>query len=173
MIKTHIFFYLFEVNLKNDFKNGDIIKISANVFYEYDNITNDYHRLEHEYQIYAGDILFLKKIIEHKQFYIDENIVMKEKFNITIEDNFENLTIKLFLHRVNRRGIGNIILKIPEEDNFINIIHLNKTIDFNLINKNEKDISSNLTKIEQNEKDISSNLTEINLLKKRYRKFKI
>ena len=76
---------------------------------------------------------------------------MREKFDIPIEDDFENLTIKLFLHRVNRKGIGNIILEIPEKDNFINIIHLNKSIDFNLINENEKDISSNLTKIEQNE----------------------
>ena len=68
-------------------------------FYEYDNITNDYHRLEHEYNIYGDNVLFLKKIIEHKQFYINETIIMKEKFDINIEDDFENLTVKLFLHR--------------------------------------------------------------------------
>ena len=52
--------------------------------------------------IYTDDILFFKKIIKHKQFYIDENIIMKEKFDIPIEDDFEYLTVKLLLHRVNR-----------------------------------------------------------------------
>ena len=77
---TH-FFNIIEVNIKNDFKIGDIIKISANIFYEYDNIKNDHHRLEHEYNIYADDVLFFKKI-EHKIFYIDEAIIMKEKFDV-------------------------------------------------------------------------------------------
>ena len=31
-------------------------------------VTNDYHRLEHEYNIYGDNVLFLKKIIEHKQY---------------------------------------------------------------------------------------------------------
>ena len=39
---------------------------------------------------------------------------MKEKFDIHIEDNFEYLTIKLLLHRVNRSGHGNIVLQIPD-----------------------------------------------------------
>ena len=143
-----------------------VFLVRLNLFHEYDNITNDYHRLEHEYNIYADNVLFLKKIIEHKQFYIDDAIIMKEKFDIPIEDDFENLTVKLFLHCVNRLGHGNIILEIPEKDNFIDIIYLNKSIDFNLINKNSDNISSNLEKINTNETDIASNLTEINLIKK-------
>ena len=42
------FFNIIEINIKNNFKLGDVIEINANVFYEYDNIKNDYHRLEHE-----------------------------------------------------------------------------------------------------------------------------
>ena len=76
------------------------------------------------------------------------------------------MTVKLLLHRINRKGFGNIVLEIPEKDNFINIIYLNKSIDSNLINENEKNISSNLSEIKENKKDISSNLTEINLIKK-------
>ena len=89
---------------------------------------------------------------------------MKEKFDVPIESDFKNSTVKLSLHRINRQGIGNIVLEIPEKDNFINIIH--KRIDFNLINENRKDISSNLSKIEEKEKEITSNLIEINLIKK-------
>ena len=85
---------------------------------------------------------------------------MKEKFDVSIEDDFENLTVKLFLHRINRNGFGDIILKILEKDDFINIIH--KRIDFNLINKNEKNISSNLEKIEENKNDINDINLSIN-----------
>ena len=134
---TH-FFNIIEVNIKNDFKIGDIIKINANIFYEYYNIKNDHHRLEHEYNIYAGNVLFFKKIIEQNIFYIDEAIIMREKFDVPIEDDFEYLTVKLLLHRVNRSGHGNIVLKIPDGDNFIDIMYLSKTVDFSLINENEK-----------------------------------
>ena len=49
--KNNHFFNIIEINIKNDFKIGDVIKISANISYEYNNITNDYHRLEYEYNI--------------------------------------------------------------------------------------------------------------------------
>ena len=60
--KNFHFFNILEVNLKNDFKIGDIVKIAANISYKYNNIKNDYHRLEHEYNIYADNVLFLKKL---------------------------------------------------------------------------------------------------------------
>ena len=152
---TH-FFNIIEINIKNDFKIDDVIKINANSFYGYDNIKNDYHRLEHEYEIYADNILFFKKIIGHKQFYIDDAITMKKKFDVAIEDDFEYLTVKLFLHRVNRKGVGNIVLKILDDNNFIDIIYLSKTVDFSLINENEKNISSINTTILNIDKELSS-----------------
>ena len=159
---TH-FFNLIEINLENDFKINDIIKINTNIFYEYDNITNDYHRLEHEYQIYADNILFFKKIIQHKQFYIDESIIMKEKFDIAIEDDFENLTVKLILHRINRSGIGHIVLNIPNDnDNFINIKYLSKTVDFSLMNENINKLDSNLTTHINDTKNINFSDISIN-----------
>ena len=36
---------------------------------------------------------------------------MKEKFDVAVEDDFEYLTVKLLLHRVNRSGHGNIVLQ--------------------------------------------------------------
>ena len=66
---TH-FFNILEANIKNDFKIGDVIKINANVFYEYNNITNDFHRLEHEYNIYADNVLFFKKLLNIKNFIL-------------------------------------------------------------------------------------------------------
>ena len=150
---TH-FFNIFEVNLENDFKIGDIIEITANIFYKYNNINNNYHRLEHEYNMYSDNISFFKRIIEHKQFYINETIIMREKFEIPIENDFKNLTIKILLYRIKRKEVGNIILEIPERDNFFNIIHLNKSIDFSIIEKNRDNISSNLMTIN----NISNNI---------------
>ena len=57
---------------------------------------NDFHRLEHEHDIYADNELFFKKIIEHKNFYIDENIIKQEEFEVFIDSNFKNLKIELF-----------------------------------------------------------------------------
>ena len=48
-------------------------------------------------------------------------------------------------------------IEISDGDNFIDIMYLSKTVDFSLINKNEKNISSNLENI-----TISSNLEKIN-----------
>ena len=84
---TH-FYKLFETEIKNDFNINNILKISNDIYYKYDNIKNDYHRLEHEYNIYADDILFHKKIIKHQQFYINENIIVKENFEVIIENDF-------------------------------------------------------------------------------------
>ena len=122
--------------------------------------------MEHEYNIYADNVLFFKKIIKHKEFHINDDIIMKEKFDVAIEGDFENLTVKLFLHRINRKGIGNIILKITEKDNFINIIH--KRINFNLINENSDNISSNLEKIKENENDIDTINSNTYILNPKY-----
>ena len=124
--------------------------MSNNIYYKYKNIKNDYYRLEHEYNIYANGILFRKKIIKHQQFYINKNIIVKENFEVIIENDFKKLEVELFLHRVNREGFGSIILEIPNQDNFINISYL------------IENASSNLEKINENKNNISSNLTKIN-----------
>ena len=60
---------------------------------------NDHLRLEHEYNIYADGVVFHKKITKHSQFYINENIILKEYFEVIIENDFKNLKVQLFLHR--------------------------------------------------------------------------
>ena len=75
------------------------LKISNNIYYKYENIKNDYHRLEHKYNIYNNDELIHKKIIKHSEFYINENIIMKEEFEFVFENDFKNLKIELFLHQ--------------------------------------------------------------------------
>ena len=81
---------------------------------------------------------------------------MKEEFEFVIKNDFKKLKIELFLHRINRKGFGNIVLEIPNEDNFINISYVVKNASSNLenINENKNNILSNLEKIN----NISNNI---------------
>ena len=65
----------------------------------------------------------------------------------------------LLLHRHNRHGLGNISLEIDDDDiNYININYIDKNNEN--IEKNKKDISSNLGKI--------NNITKTLMLKNIY-----
>ena len=88
-------------------------------------------------------------------------MLVKDNFYITFNNNYNRITILLYLFRVYRHGAGNFNLELINE-NFVNITYLDKN-DISLkINKNKNDISSNLSKINTNEGDISSNLGKIN-----------
>ena len=52
--------------------------------------------------------------------------------------------------------MGILFYRIPDSDNFINIMYLSKTVDFNLINENEKNIDKINTTILNIDKTLSS-----------------
>ena len=91
----------------------------------------------------------------------DKDIMLvKDNFYITFNNNYNKITILLYLFRVYRHGAGNFNLELTNE-NFVNISYLDKN-DISLkINANKEDIASNLSKITTNEGDISSNLKQI------------
>ena len=69
--------------------------------------------------------------------------------------------IKIILYRVYCHGAGVFNLEFINE-NFTNIIYLDKNDIFLKIEKNNNDISSNLGKIDTNKNDISTNLINVN-----------
>ena len=112
------------------------------MYYKYDNLSNDYFRLQHEYNIYDDNNNLIHKYLFNKDTYYDKNLDpilhTAEDFCICFEKNYKNIKLNLQLHRHNRHGSGNVNLEIDDNnDNYINIDYLNKN-----------NISSNLGKID-------------------------
>ena len=87
-------------------------------------------------------------------------MLVKDNFYVIFNNNYNKITILLYLFRVYRHGAGNFNLELINE-NFVNIVYSDKN-DISLkIEDNENNISSNLSKIGDNKSNISSNLGKI------------
>ena len=161
-----IYFKLLETEIENKLNIDGKLEIDSDIYYKYDNIQKDHHRLQHEYHIYDDKNKLLHKKILNKtnstDLNFDKNIMLvKDNFYITFKNNYNKITILLYLFRVYRHGAGNFNLELINE-NFVNITYLDKN-DISLkINTNKNNISSNLSKINTNVSDISTNLGKIN-----------
>ena len=180
--KNKHFYILFEKEIEYNFTKNSLLFVKNNMYYKYDNLSNDYFRLQHEYNIYDGDNL-IHKYLFNKDTYYDESLDpilhTNEDFCICFKKNYKKIKINLQLHRHNRHGVGNINLEIDDDnENYINIDYLDRnndekvdtnteSISTNLgkINTNKNNISTNLIKINSNEDDILYNLNEINYIK--------
>ena len=167
--KNKHFYTIFEKEIEFEFTKNSLLFIKNNMYYKYDDLSNDYHRLQHEYNIYDGNNL-IHKYLFNKDTYYDESIDpilhTNEDFCICFKKNYNKIKINLQLHRHNRHGAGNINLEINDDnENYINVDYLDRNND-ERINTNKNNISTNLIKINSNEDDILSNSSEINYLKK-------
>ena len=155
--KDKHFYTLFEKEIEFDFTKNSLLFVKNNMYYKYDDLSDDYHRLQHEYNIYDGDNL-IHKYLFNKDTYYDESLDpilhTNEDFCICFKKNYDKIKINLQLHRHNRHGAGNINLEI-DDDSYINIDYLDRNNE--QVDTNTRDISSNLEKIN----DISSNLGKI------------
>ena len=142
------------------------LEINSNIYYKYDNLQKDHHRLQHEYQIFDDKNSLFHKTILNKtnstDLDFDNNIMyVKNNFYVEFKNNYNKIKIILYLYRVYRHGTGIFDLELIDE-NFTNITYLDKN-DISLrIERNKNDISSNLGKIDTNKNDISTNLIGIN-----------
>ena len=161
-----VFFKLLEMEIENNFNVDGELKINSDIYYKYNNLQLDHHRLQHEYRILDDKNNLLHKIILNKtnstDLDFDKNIMLvKDNFYITFKNNYNKIKIILDLYRVYRHGTGKFNLENINEI-FVNIAYLDKN-DISLkINENKNDIVSNLGKISTNKGNISSNLGKIN-----------
>ena len=138
------------------------------MYYKYDNLSNDYFRLQHEYNIYDDENNLIHKYLFNKDMYYDESLDpilhTNEDFCICFKTNYKKIKLNLQLHRVNRHGLGNINLEIDDDnENYINIDYVDRNNDNNeKIDTNTESISTNLEKIDKNKSNISTNLIKIN-----------
>ena len=166
--RTSHFYVIFEKEIKHDFVKNSLLFIDNNIHYKYENLSNDYYRLQHQYDIYDDEGNLIYRYLFNKDTYYDENknpiLLTIDDFCIYLKKNYKKIKVILLLHRHNRHGLGNIDLEIDDNnDNYININYLDKGNED--IEKNKNDILTNLIKINSNEDDILTNLNEINYLK--------
>ena len=101
------------------------------MYYKYDNLSNDYHKLQHEYNIYDDKDNLIHKYLFNKDRSYDENLdptlhTVKD-FCICFKKNYKKIKLNSQLHRHNRHRFGNIDLEIDDDDdNYINIDYLDK-----------------------------------------------
>ena len=71
--KDKHFYTMFEKEIEYNFTKNSLLFVKNNMYYKYDNLSNDYYRLQHEYNIYDGDNL-IHKYLFNKDTYYDENL---------------------------------------------------------------------------------------------------
>ena len=132
--------------------------IQNNIYYKYEDLSDDYHRAQHEYNIYDDENNLIHKYLFNKDTYYDESLDpilhTNEDFCIYFKKNYKKIKIHLLLHRHNRHGYGSFNLEI--DDNFDNHINITCTDD-----QKATDISDNSTSVETNTSSISDNSTSI------------
>ena len=167
--KDKHFYTMFEKEIEYDFTKNSLLFVKNHMYYKYENLSDDYHRLQHEYNIYDDKNNLIHKYLFNKDTYYDESLDpilhTNEDFCICFKKNYNKIKINLQLHRHNRHGAGNINLEIDDDnESYINIDYLDRNNE-ERINTNKNNISTNLINIRGNEDNIASNLNEINYLK--------
>ena len=167
--KNKHFYTIFEKEIEFEFTKNSLLFIKNNMYYKYDDLSNDYHRLQHEYNIYDDENNLIHKYLFNKDTYYEESLDpilhTNEDLCICFKKNYNKIKINLQLHRHNRHGAGNINLEINDDnENYINVDYLDRNNE-ERINMNKNNISTNLIKINSNEDDILSNSSEIDYIK--------
>ena len=161
--KDNHFFTIFEKEIEHDFIKNTLLFVKNNIYYKYDDLSNDYHRCQHEYNIYDDENNLIHKYLFNKDTYYDENsniLNTTEEFSIYLKKNYNKIKIVLELHRHNRHGFGNINLEIDDNNNYIKIEYIERGFldNSHLVNLNTGSISTNSGKIDKNTRSISTNL---------------
>ena len=73
MNRTTYFYTIFEKEITYDFTKNSLLFIDNNIHYKYENLLNDYFRLQHEYNIYDDENNLIYRYLFNKDTYYDEN----------------------------------------------------------------------------------------------------
>ena len=164
--KTNNYFTIHEKEIEHDFIKNSLLFIKNNMYYKYDDLEDDYHRCQHEYNIY-GDNNLIHKYLFNKDTYYNENsniLNTNEEFCIFLKQDYNKIKIVLELHRHNRHGFGNIDLEIVDNNNYIKIEYIEQGFldNSHLVNLNTGSISTNSGLINTNASSILTNSGLIN-----------
>ena len=79
--RTTHFYTIFEKEIAYDFTKNSLLFIDNDIHYKYENLLNDYFRLQHEYNIYENNLIY--RYLFNKDTYYDEN---QTPILLTIDD---------------------------------------------------------------------------------------
>ena len=77
------FYVIFEKEIIHDFTKNSLLFIDDNIHYKYENLLNDYFRLQHQYDIYDNEGNLIYRYLFNKDTYYDEK---KSPILLTIDD---------------------------------------------------------------------------------------
>ena len=81
--RTTHFYIIFEKEIIHDFIKNSLLFIDNKIHYKYQNLLNDYFRLQHEYNIYDDEDNLIHRYLFNKDTYYDEN---QTPILLTIDD---------------------------------------------------------------------------------------
>ena len=64
--KDNHFYTIFEKEIEHDFIKNSLLFVKNNIHYKFDNLSNDYHRTQHEYNIYDDKDKLIHKYLFNK-----------------------------------------------------------------------------------------------------------
>ena len=100
------FYIIFEKEIIHDFTKNSLLFIDNNIHYKYENLLNDYYRLQHQYDIYDNEGNLIYRYLFNKDTYYDEKktpiLLTIDDFCIYFKKNYDKIKVILLLHRHNR-----------------------------------------------------------------------
>ena len=148
------FYTIIEKEIEYDFTINSLLYIQSYVKYDYDDLANNFFRLQHEYNIYDNNDNLLHEYLFNNDTFYDTSkqfLNTKENFYISFTQNYPKIKIVLTLHRQNRLGKGVINLKI--DNGFLNVDYIDKN-NSQAIKDNKNDIDNIKVDVNENKKVI-------------------
>ena len=72
--KENNFFTIFEEEIEYDFIKNTLLFVQNNTYYNYEDLSDDHHRAQHEYNIYDDENNLIHKHLFNKDTYYDESL---------------------------------------------------------------------------------------------------
>ena len=72
--RTRHFYVIFEKEITHDFTKNSLLFIDNNIHYKYENLLNNYYRLQHQSDIYDNEGILIYGYLFNKDTYYDEKI---------------------------------------------------------------------------------------------------
>ena len=176
------YYTLLDEDITYEFTINSLIHIKTGINYSYDDIVNNYFRLQHEYNIYDDeDNLLNRFLFNHDKYYVNgsEDLNTNEYFYIYLKKNYSKLRVELVLHRINRYGSGSFKLSIV--DGSVDVSYLDKNIslslnevindvdnvknDLNNVKNNTDSIKLDLNNVKNDVNDVKNDLNNVNDVK--------
>ena len=169
--RTNNYFTLMDEIINYEFTINSLIHISCNINYKYDDVVNNYFRLQHEYNVYDDeDNLLNRFLFNHDKYYNgSDELNTNEYFYIYFKKNYSKLRVELVLHRINRYGSGTINLSIL--NGYVDVNYLDKNIslslnevidDVDVVNDDLNNVKNDVSNVKNNVDVVKLDLNNVN-----------